>query len=97
MSNHLFLGKLLGREGFAEICEVLTSLSNSVINVVTFLTLVSVGSDGNYDFNSMIFSDVSTLFSFSVYSSLSVYTLLKKGCPHVYQEMAMRCLCSRRT
>ena len=42
MSNHLFLGKLLGREGFAEICEVLTSLSNSVINVVTFLTLVSV-------------------------------------------------------
>ena len=61
MSNHLFLGKLLGREGFAEICEVLTSL-NSVTNVVTFLTLVSVGSDGNNDFNSMIFSDVSTLF-----------------------------------
>ena len=84
MSNHLFLGKLLGREGFAEICEVLTSLSNSVINV-TLLTLVSVGSDGNNDFNSLIFSDVSTLFSFSIKCCLfqpiclwSIY-VVKKG------------------
>ena len=82
MSN---LGKLLGCEGFAEICEVLTSLSNFVINVVTFLTLVSVVSDGNNDFNSMIFSDVSTLFSFPIKCCLfqpiclwSIY-VVKKG------------------